>query len=404
MAAKLCAHSAAAREAFSEAGRALGIDIEKCCDDLDRLTATEYAQPAILTCSVAAYRALVAELARDLAVDVVIAAGHSLGEVSALTAAGGLTLGDAVTIVRERGRLMQIASPPGHGLMAAVFGIPAASADEICRAVDAPSERVVVANYNSSTQLTISGHAAAVRRACAALDAAGAVTQELPISIAAHSPLMTSAAEGFARALAGCELVRPRWPLVSNLTGRTYRSDQDLRAALVDQLTHPVRWLETMRAIDECDVDCVVEVGPKTVLRDLLKAELPARKCLSFGAMADIDAVRWALSAERFATGEPKRLAFLHGCLRIAVTTRNRMIEIDRYDKVVVGPYRELDDIRAQCRASGEPPSDAHIRKAVELTRRILKGKRLPEEERVRRIGKLVADNHMEPLVPDLQP
>jgi len=258
----------AARAVFSEADQTLGFSISKMCfagteEDL-KLTANT--QPAILTCSVAVVRVL-AE--KGLAPDFV--AGHSLGEYSALVAAGALKFADAVQLVRKRGSYMQEAVPAGVGAWAAIMGLsPAVVADACKRA--AKGEICSAANLNSPEQTVISGHASAVKRAVEIASQLGAKRAViLAVSAPFHSALMAPAQEKLEKDLRQTEFAVLRVPLVTNVDADTIASGDEAREALIRQVIMPVRWEESVRLLIDEGVNTFVEVGPGRVLSGLLR-------------------------------------------------------------------------------------------------------------------------------------
>lgn len=258
-----------ARATFAEADEALGFALSRLCfegpDETLRLT--EHTQPAILTTSVAAYRVLVQET--GLAAGAL--AGHSLGEWSALVAAGALPFGDAVRLVRTRGRLMQEAVPVGTGAMAAILGLDAAEVEAACREA-AQGEVVEPANFNAPGQVVIAGHAAAVARAGEAAKARGAKRAlPLPVSAPFHCSLMRPAGEGLARALEGVLVAPLGVPVYSNVEAAPYPGESSVKDLLVRQVSSPVRWDALVRAMAAAGVRTVVEVGPGEVLSGLVK-------------------------------------------------------------------------------------------------------------------------------------
>ena len=259
---------ATAKAVFDEADQTLGFSISKLCFEgtEDDLKLTANTQPAILTCSVAVYRVL-AE--RGLTSDFV--AGHSLGEYSALVAAGALKFGDAVQLVRKRGTYMQDAVPAGVGAMAAIMGLsPAVVADVCKRATD--GEVCAPANLNSPDQTVISGHAGAVKRAVELASQAGAKRAViLAVSAPFHSALMLPMQEKFAKDLRSAEFSDLRVPLVTNVDADTITSGGEAREALVRQVSMPVRWEESVRLLIDEGVNTFVEVGPGRVLTGLLR-------------------------------------------------------------------------------------------------------------------------------------
>ena len=259
---------AVARAVFEEADKALGFSISKMCWEgtEEELKQTANTQPAILTCSVAAFR-VAAE--KDLQPDYV--AGHSLGEYSALVAAGGLKFVDAVQLVRKRGQYMQDAVPAGVGAMAAILGLsPAVVADACKRA--AKHEICTPANLNSPEQTVISGHAGAVKRAVEIASQLGAKRAViLPVSAPFHCALMMPAQEKLANDLQKSAFSDLSMPLVTNVDADTETKSSEAKDALVRQVSMPVRWEESVRSLIDEGVNTFVEVGPGRVLTGLLR-------------------------------------------------------------------------------------------------------------------------------------
>ncbi|HXE75853.1 MAG TPA: ACP S-malonyltransferase [Candidatus Xenobia bacterium] len=259
---------AAARAAFDEADRALGFALSRLCFEgpEEELKLTANTQPAVLACSAAAWRVLEEKGVRP---DYV--AGHSLGEYSALVAAGCLSLADAVVTVRKRGEAMQSAVPAGQGAMAAVLGLAREKLEEVCRAA-AQGEIVAPANLNSPDQIVISGHAAAVERAMEGAKAAGAKRAiRLPVSAPFHCALLEPAVAPLARAFESVTFHDLRVPLVTNVDADVITTAEQARDALLRQVPAPVRWEESIRKLAALGCDRFVEVGPGKVLTGLLR-------------------------------------------------------------------------------------------------------------------------------------
>jgi [acyl-carrier-protein] S-malonyltransferase len=257
-----------ARDTMREADEALGMPLTRLCfegPDVD-LVRTENAQPAILAVSVAGWRALTAEIE----VRPAWLAGHSLGEYSALVAAGALAFPDALQLVRTRGRLMQSAVSEGVGAMAAIIGPSDEEVETLC-ATAAQGEVVAAANFNGAGQVVIAGHRAAVRRASEAGRRAGARVVELAVSAPFHCALMAPAAEGLAQALAGVPVGPLAVPVVSNVEAALNDDPGRVRALLVQQVTAPVRWGESVRLLRQLGCTHAFEVGPGQVLTKLLQ-------------------------------------------------------------------------------------------------------------------------------------
>ena len=258
----------AARSVFDEADRALGFSVSDLCfnGSEEALKLTANTQPAILTVSVAAYRVLA-----ENGVEPAFVAGHSLGEFSALVAAGGLEFADAVRLVRRRGEYMQSAVPEGVGAMAAILGLAPAQVAGICRQA-ADGQVVAAANLNSPEQTVISGHAEAVKRAVELASAGGAKRAViLPVSAPFHSSLMKPAALKLETDLRATTFRPLRVPLVNNADAELTTSGDEARESLIRQVTLPVRWEESVRELIDQGVNTFVEVGPGRVLTGLLR-------------------------------------------------------------------------------------------------------------------------------------
>jgi len=257
-----------ARAVFDEADQALGFSVSKLCFEgtEDDLKLTANTQPAILTVSVAAGRVL-AE--KGIAPDFV--AGHSLGEYSALVAAGSVKFADAVKLVHRRGTYMQEAVPAGQGAMAAIMGLSPAVVQDACKRA-AEGEICSPANLNSPEQTVISGHAGAVKRAVEIASQLGAKrSMVLPVSAPFHSALMMPAQEKLQKDLNAAEFEDLQVPLVTNVDADSIRQGEEARSALIRQVTMPVRWEESMRMLLDEGVNTFVEVGPGRVLTGLMR-------------------------------------------------------------------------------------------------------------------------------------
>ncbi|BDC52901.1 malonyl CoA-acyl carrier protein transacylase [Bryobacterales bacterium F-183] len=276
-----------ARRVFEEADDALGFAISKLCFEgpEDALKLTENTQPALVTVSTAAYKVL----QQEKGYSPVYVAGHSLGEYSALVAAGSLAFADAVRIVRNRGRYMQEAVPAGVGAMAALLKLPEEKLEGIL-AEAAQGETVSAANLNSPDQIVIAGHAGAVNRACELAKAAGAKRAILlPVSAPFHCALMQPAQERLKADLDAAAFADLSVPLVNNWQAREITAGTDAREGLFQQVPNPVRWTESVRYLAAQGVTQCVEVGAGAVLTGLLKSIDPNVKGAKFGEPGDLE-------------------------------------------------------------------------------------------------------------------
>jgi len=285
---------AVARQVFEEADDALDFPISRLCFDgpAEELQLTENTQPAILTVSVAAFRAL-----REAGISApAFVAGHSLGEYSALVAAGALSLADAVRTVRARGRYMQEAVPVGTGAMAAVIGGELGEIQKACEAAGS-GQVCSVANMNSPNQVVIAGNTEAVDRAIEALKGVAKRVMKLNVSAPFHCALMKPAQDRLAADLAALKFSAPEMPVVTNVDARATSAPDELRDALVRQVSAPVRWSESMQLLMQQGVDTFVEVGPGKVLTGLMRQINRDAKTLNVEDAASLEATRVGLAA-----------------------------------------------------------------------------------------------------------
>ncbi|HEY2994820.1 MAG TPA: ACP S-malonyltransferase [Methylomirabilota bacterium] len=288
--------SPAAKRVIDEANDALGMDLRRVMFEGPdtELALTANTQPAVLTASAAA-----AAACAERGLTPALAAGHSLGEYSALVVAGALALADAVKVVRRRGELMQEAVPVGTGAMAAIMGVGLDVVEQVC-AEAAKGEVVEVANVNSAQQIVIAGHKTAVERAVAlAKDRGGRKSVLLPVSAPFHCALMAPAAERLAAELARVAVSDPAIPVVRNVDGGVTRKAADVVPFLLRQVASPVRWTACVQALAAEGATAFVEVGPGRVLSGLARRIVEDAPALSIEDPAGLDKALAALAAAR---------------------------------------------------------------------------------------------------------
>jgi [acyl-carrier-protein] S-malonyltransferase len=294
MLAELAAAHPSVRETFDEASAGAGVDLWAltAAGHEERLNQTEFTQPALLAAGIAVWRVWGAQHGPRPT----LLAGHSLGEYTALVAAGVLSLADGARLVRERGRLMQAAVAPGAGAMAAVLGAEDALVAEVCVEV-AQGAVLVPANYNSPGQIVIGGDAAAVDRALAALAARGVrKAVKLAVSVPSHTPLMREAADRLGEAFADVAWSAPALPVVQNVDAQVRADVAGIREALQQQLYLPVRWTECVQALVAAGAGRIAECGPGKVLTGLAKRIDKSFDARALGTPADLDAAVQAWS------------------------------------------------------------------------------------------------------------
>ncbi|MEF3275207.1 MAG: ACP S-malonyltransferase [Chloroflexus sp.] len=286
--------SPAARQIFATADETLQFSLSEMCfsgPEAD-LTATENAQPALLTTSMALLAAM-RELLADRLEPPVVVAGHSLGEYSAMVAGGALDFMTALRLVRRRGELMSAAH---EGTMAAVIGLDASILEQICQEVSATLQHhshlhgtVVIANYNAPDQLVISGSVLAVEHASLLARSRGAKRViPLKVSAAFHSPLMVAAAEGMAQAIANATVHDLAIPLIANVTAEPLQSAEDVRREIVAQVVAPVRWIASVQRMVAIGIDTFIEIGPGKVLTGLIRRIAPNVRLINVASFADM--------------------------------------------------------------------------------------------------------------------
>ncbi len=282
-----------ARETFEEIDDALGQNLTRLMAEgpAEELTLTENAQPALMAVSIAALRVLEKEGGIDLSKTVAFVAGHSLGEYSALAAAGTFGLADTARLLKTRGQAMQKAVPVGQGAMAALLGAELDLAREIAQAA-ANGEVCSPANDNAPGQVVLSGATAAIDRAIEIATERGIRRSvKLPVSAPFHCAMMAPAADVMEKALTGVDMVRPLVPVVANVTAAPAENPEDVRRLLVEQVTAMVRWRESVLAMRDAGVDTLIELGSGKVLSGLAKRIDRDLTAMNVETPADVETV-----------------------------------------------------------------------------------------------------------------
>lgn len=282
---EICDNFEGAKEVFTEASRALGYDVADICFNgpVEELNRTFRTQPCILTVSMAVFRILA-----EKGVKPSVVAGHSLGEYSALTAAGAISLGDAVRLTEKRGYFMQEAVPEGHGLMAAILGLDREKVESLCK--KAGKGCVSPANYNCPGQIVIAGEKAAVEEAIYLCKEAGAKRAvALSVSVPSHCNLMEEASQKLEELLGAIEFKKPLVPVVNNADAAFLADTEDLKSSLVRQLSSPLLWEDTIKNMEASGVDTFIEVGPGKVLSGLIKRILSDAKVMNVEDLKSLD-------------------------------------------------------------------------------------------------------------------
>jgi [acyl-carrier-protein] S-malonyltransferase len=400
MSTRICENYSIAAQTFEEANEALGFDLKKLCDagPMDELTKTINSQPAILATSVAICRIYM----NEVGVVPSYCAGHSLGEISALTCAGAIEFADAVKIVRHRGQFMQEAVSLGAGAMTAVMGVDKDTIAAVCQKVSTPENMVVISNYNAPDQTVISGHQAAVAKAGEELAKTGAKTIPLKVSAPFHSPLMQPAADKLKTELRQYRYHDLKYPVISNVTALPYLGKEQLIDNLVEQLVQPVQWVASMAYMQSQGVELAIEAGPGTVLRDLMKKNTPGISAFSYDKEKDVKQLKEKLvSQSPVAIDKAAKLKLISRCLAIVVCTQNRNWDNDEYQKGVVEPYRKVQQMLEELEKENQEPTLEQMKTALEMLRQVFITKRTPVAEQAERFNQVFDETGTRSLFPD---
>ena len=391
------------KEVFEEASQVLNYDMKKMCFDstIEELTMTENTQPALLTVSMAAYKVLCEELQAEP----LFGAGHSLGEISALTCAGAIDFADALKLVKMRGKFMQEASSDGATKMVSIIGSTAEEIGEWCKRESTEKEIAVISNYNSPMQTVISGHAAAVDRVTEFFQLKGVKTKELNVSAPFHSPLMESAADRFHEELKKYTYHDLRWPVISNYSALPYQGKESILSNLTVQIVSPVQWTNTMEYLESMGIDTVIEVGSKRVLTSLTQK---STKELKAYPTDKIDQIKQIIEANKEKNGDEnsdaKRLKnVIARCMGIAVCIRNQNFDEAEYNAGVIEPYRKIKAMYETLEGEGMNPTVEQALQAIEMLKSVFVTKKLPVEQQIMRFQQLFRETKSLYLFPEFK-
>lgn len=369
-----------AKRLFEEASDAISMDVKKLCfdEDMNELTKTMNAQPAILTVSVIAFQVYM----QEIGVKPHFLAGHSLGEYSALVCAGALSFQDAVKLVRQRGVLMQNADPQQLGTMAAVTQIHLHTLQDLCSEISTEDFPAGVACMNSDQQHVITGHRQAVERVIKIAEERGAKHTYLNVSAPFHSPMMQSASEQFQAALHQYTFQDAAWPIISNVTALPYRNGNSVSEHLHQHMTMPVRWAETMHHLLLHGVTEVIEMGPKNVLASLLKKITNHIAAYSLGQTSDIHDL--SNSAERHKKVVHLRKKQLHKMMIQSTITRNFNKDELAYSNLATPLFAQLQLLKERMERNENELSEEELEHSIHLCQSIFEAKQIPASEQLR--------------------
>ncbi|MFB6363477.1 ACP S-malonyltransferase [Paenibacillus elgii] len=354
---------------FEEANDILGYDLKSICTEgsAEQLSRTAYAQPALLTVSVMALE----QYKQEVGIVPRFSAGHSLGEYTALVSSGVLTFADALRLVQQRGIVMQEAADAGLGEMAAVRGVELEALEALCGKHSSSEQPVVIACCNSERQYVLSGHRAALARVTIAAELRGAQVTRLQVSGPFHSPLMSQAADRLSGILRKYTFRESQWPVISNVTALPYVNAEQIRDGLILQMTHPVMWLQSMRYLKERKVEWAVELGPRSVLKNLANDMTDKLRAFAFEREQEADLL----------AREAPLHDFIAGCLSEAVAAPNANWNEEEYRAGVIQPVRRLKEMLQSAKESRIAGAQAREprKEALDCMRLVLQTKRGPE-------------------------
>lgn len=372
--------NASVRDRFQEASDIVGYSLEDLCFAAppSELTKTRHAQVSLLVVSYAMFEVLM----RQRPVTVSAMAGHSLGEITALLAAGALTFEDAVHLVKVRGEAMEVCATQNRTGMIAAVRMPVADVEKCVEDFNTDGHHIQVANYNAEQQTVLSGTVEDLKGMTAYLEDRGCKVARLNVAGAFHSTFMDDAVPPYVEAIGEIEFSVPRVPVHSTVTGRPYGSAEEIKDALAVQLTSPVRWSAVVSAIaGQGSRRLWIEVGPKHVLTRLISGSVDRDEVYSL----DDDSDEAAAALDRVVEAKKREPGLVGLCMGAAAATRNRNFDDDEYAAGVIRPYRRLQELS---RAEAESELTAEQKQeALDLLRTIMATKRVPEEEQQDRIA-----------------
>ena len=386
------------RDTFVEANDILKFDLRKLCFEgrIDELTQTQNVQPALLTASIAAFRVYM----QEVGVTPQYSAGHSLGEYCALTCSGAIAFSDALRIVRLRGIYMQESVEKEIGTMIAINGVQKDNVEEVCRIISNDKNVIAIACYNSQEQTVISGTKEAIRLAEEKLSKNGAVFTPLKVCAPFHSILMQHAAIKLNKELIIYKFNQLKWPVISNVTGQPYKDETEIVKNLTNHVVQPVKWHDSMIFLQKAGVTVTIELGPKEVLKNLIKKNFSNIVALSCNKTGDLKDIKSTLSLEmklnviensREVKQQTSR--FIDKCLAVVVCTKNYNWNSEEYYKGVITPYRKIKEMQEYLEIEGKEPSIEQMREVLQLLQSIFLTKKVSINEQIERFNEIFDDS-----------
>ncbi|MBE6048534.1 MAG: ACP S-malonyltransferase [Clostridium sp.] len=373
------------KKLYNRADEVLGYSIKDLCFEggIKELTKTENTQPAILLAGVAAFNAMLEEIESRPA----FIAGHSIGEITALTCAGAVDFEDALKIVYNRGKLMESIK---DGAMAAVIGdIDCFKLDRLCKDLSKGDDYITVANYNSYNQVVISGKEKTIEKAQKILSEKGFRVVKLKVSSAFHSELMRPITEEFRNVLKNFEFNAFKSQVIRNVDAMPYKDKGDIEETLVKQLTSSVQWVKTLEYLRGQNLDCLVDLGPGKVVNNLAKrCDLDIKLFAS-----EVDDKYINFLKEDKSLNNCTSVEFKHNpitlCIKTVVCTRNENKDNREYEDGVIPCYKELKNINEKLKNGNREPSKEEVVLGINLLKKILECKKVPKDEQYTRLKEI---------------
>lgn len=374
------------RKKFDEASEILGINLKEMCFNgtADELVKTENAQVAIFAVSLAMFEAVQAE--DRIAPSYLI--GHSLGELSALTASGIFSFEDAIRIARARGEMMAACTAQVETGMTAVTEIRSDEVEEVVKKVQKEGYDVQIANYNTPNQTVLSGSIEALEAASSHLTRMGASVIRLKVSGPFHSKFMKEAAIHLEEVLRPIELGEFSIPVMCTMMRRLYTKDDDIKNLLVQQLISPVYWSDSILSLSNKNISLWLEVGPKNILKNLVRDILKNASVYAYDKDNNESSFKEVLL--KIAREEAMMPNFIGLCMGAAVCTRNQNWDQTEYEQGVLKPYKQLQSLFEEVEKEERKPAESELKKSVALLQLIFDTKRVPKMEQMQRLEDIV--------------
>ena len=373
------------KETVEEAGGVLGQDLASLCFEnsegkTEELARLENAQLTILTVSVGIFRVYMQEIGLKPA----YCMGHSLGEYSALCCSGMIRFADTLELVRQRGAIINDVSSSLEGTMMWVVNLEQEKVENICKDVSRSGKEVYISAYDAPTQTSMSGHTEAVMAAAKQMEKAGAIVYPLKMSGPFHCPLMKEASRRMKSVLENYSYEDPAYPVIANRNARPYQGKESVIDNLSLQLISPIRWKDSLDYLVEQGVTAAIEIGPKDVLKFLVKKNTQTIQPFKMDNNTDLKVLK-----EKFLIGEDEYLQLIGKFLGIAVSTKNRNDDNEVYEREVVKPYMQVASMYEQMETEGNVPTKSQVEDALRILKAILLAKKVPQQEQEKRLNKI---------------